>query len=318
MTRVGFLGTGIMGQPMASNLARAGIPLVVWNRTAKKCEPLRDLGASVASVPSEVFRQARVIILMMIDDAAMDHALGRGTPRFAENVGDRTIVHMGTTSVEYSRALEADIRAAGGRYVEAPVSGSRKPAEAGQLVAMIAGETAGVEEVRPLLKPMCQDVFDCGQVPNGLMMKFAVNLFLITMVTGLTEAFHFARQQGLDLQTLEAVLNAGPMASNVSRIKAGKLVHSDFEVQASITDVLKNNRLIAEASRAAGIASPLLEVCHALYGETLALGHAQQDMAAVIRAIEARTGIRSAVPRGEVRATFAGAKEGWRDDHSAT
>lgn len=308
MTRVGFLGTGIMGQPMASNLARAGIPLVVWNRTAEKCEPLRDLGATVASTPSEVFRQARVFILMMIDDAAMDQALGRGTPDFTENVGDRTNVHMGTTSVEYSLGLETDIRAAGGRYVEAPVSGSRKPGEAGQLVGMLAGEAAAVEEVRPLLKPMCQDIFDCGRVPNGLMTKFAVSL--IKMVTGLTETFHFARQQGLDLQTLKAVPEAGPMASNVSRNKAEKLVNSDFEAQASIADVLKNNRLIAEASRTAGIASPLLDVWYALYGETLALGHAQQDMVAVIRAIEARTENRSDVPSRRASTNFRRSEQG--------
>jgi len=286
---VGFIGLGVMGQPMALNLARAGTKLVVWNRTAEKSETLRAAGATVAASPAELFRQARIVILMLIDTPAMDAVLGRGTPDFAANVARHTIVHMGTTSPEYSRGLEADIRAAGGHYVEAPVSGSRKPAEDRQLVAMLAGDPAAVEEVRPLLDPMCHETFVCGPVPNGLLMKLAVNLFLITMVTGLSEAFHFADRNKLDLQQLMAVLDAGPMASSVSRVKAQKLVARDFDVQASISDVFKNNRLIAAAARASNVASPLLDACHALFGETEALGQGQADMAAVIRAIEART-----------------------------
>jgi 3-hydroxyisobutyrate dehydrogenase len=286
---IGFIGLGVMGQPMALNLARAGMALVVWNRSADKSEPLRTAGARVATSAAEVFRQARVVILMLADGAAIDSALGRGTPDFGANVAQHTIVHMGTTSPEYSRGLEADIRAAGGSYVEAPVSGSRKPAEAGQLVAMLAGERATLEEVRPLLQPMCHETIICGPVPTALLMKLSVNLFLITMVTGLAEAFHFADRHGLDLQQFLAVLDAGPMASSVSRVKALKLVARDFAVQASISDVLKNNRLIAEAAREAHLASPLLDVCHALYGETVAMGHGQADMAAVVRAIEART-----------------------------
>lgn len=287
----GFIGLGVMGQPMALNLARAGMPLVVWNRTAERCKPLAAAGAAVAESPAEVFRQARVVILMLATEAAIDMVLGRGTGGFETNVRDRTIVHMGTTSPEYSRRLEADIDAVDGRYVEAPVSGSRKPAEAGRLVAMIAGNAEAVEEVRVLLGPMCHETILCGPVPGALLMKLAVNLFLITMVTGLAEAVHFAALHGLDLASLASILDAGPMASDISRIKAEKLVVRDFEVQAAITDVLKNNQLIAEAARRANIASPLLDACHALYEETEALGWGQSDMAAVVHAIEQRTSV---------------------------
>jgi len=286
---VGFIGLGVMGQPMSLNLAHAGTPLVVWNRSADKSDALRAAGATVVTSPADVFKQARVVILMLADGAAIDSILGRGTPDFSANVAQHTLVHMGTTSPGYSRGLEADVRAAGGSYVEAPVSGSRKPAEVGQLVAMLAGEPATVEAVRPLLQPMCQETIMCGPVPNALLMKLSVNLFLITMVTGLAEAVHFADRHGLDMKQFLAVLDAGPMASSVSRVKALKLVARDFAVQASISDVLKNNRLVAEAARESALASPLLDVCHALYGETVALGHGQSDMVAVLRAIEART-----------------------------
>ncbi|WP_405905671.1 MULTISPECIES: NAD(P)-dependent oxidoreductase [unclassified Streptomyces] len=286
---VGFIGLGTMGQPMALNLARAGTALLVWNRTAARAEPLRAAGAEVASRPAEVFERARIVFLMLADGTAIDEALGRGTPDFAGRVAGHTVVHMGTTSPEYSRGLEADIREAGGRYAEAPVSGSRVPAEAGQLVAMLAGDAVAAEEVRPLLGPMCQETFDCGPVPNALLMKLSVNLFLITLVTGLSEAFHFADRQGLDRKLFLEVLGAGPMSSAVSRMKAPKLLERDFAVQATVRNVLVNNQLIAEAARKSGLASPLLDVCHALFEETVALGHGGSDMAAVLHAIEART-----------------------------
>ncbi|MFF4650851.1 NAD(P)-dependent oxidoreductase [Streptomyces sp. NPDC001380] len=286
---VGFVGLGVMGQPMALNLARAGTPLVVWNRTPGACEPLRAAGAAVAASPAEVFARARTVLLMLADGAAADAVLGRGTPAFAANVAGHVVVSTGTAPPGYSRALEADIRAAGGSYVEAPVSGSRGPAEAGQLVAMLAGEPAAVEEVRPLLAPVCRESFVCGPVPGALLMKLSVNLFLITMVTGLTEAFHFADRHGLDTRQFAAVLAAGPMASSVSTAKTPKLTERDFTVQAAARDVLYNNRLIAEAARASGLASPLLDVCHTLFGEAVAQGHGGSDMVAVLRAIEART-----------------------------
>jgi 3-hydroxyisobutyrate dehydrogenase len=120
-------------------------------------------------------------------------------------------------------------------------------------------------------------------------MKLAVNLYLITMVTGLAEAAHFADRSGLDLEQFAAVLDAGPMASSVSRAKIAKLVGRDFVVQAAAADVLKNNQLVAAAARGAEIASPLLDACHALFRETVEQGHGGLDMAAVVHAIECRS-----------------------------
>lgn len=286
---IGFIGIGVMGLPMALNLARAGTPLWVWSRSPEKCEPLRAAGAQLAASAAEVFQNTPVVLLMLANEPAMDETLQRGTPAFGALVHDHTIVHMGTTSPAYSRALEQDILAAGGRYVEAPVSGSRKPAEAGQLVGMLAGDAASVAAVQPLLAPICHTSFACGAVPSALLMKLSVNLFLITMVTGLCEASHFAARQGLDMELFRSVLDAGPMASNVSQVKLAKLVARDFEVQAAIHDVLKNNQLVAQAARDAQVASPLLDVCHALFAQTASMGLGQADMVAVVQAIEQRT-----------------------------
>jgi 3-hydroxyisobutyrate dehydrogenase len=286
---IGFIGLGAMGEAMALNLVKSGTPLVVWNRTPAKAQTLAAVGAELADEAADVFAHSQTVILMLADSRAMDTVLARGDRAFADRVKGRTVVHMGTTSPAYSRGLETDIRSAGGRYVEAPVSGSRRAAEAGQLVAMLAGEADAIVDVRPVLAPMCRETIVCGLVPNALLMKLSVNLFLISLVTGLAEAVHFAENNGLDLKQLLAVLDAGPMASDVSRVKAPKLVGRDFAVQAAISNVLENNRLIAEVAREAGIASPLLDVCHSLYTETLALGLGEADMVAVLKAIEARS-----------------------------
>jgi 3-hydroxyisobutyrate dehydrogenase len=286
---IGFIGLGLMGRPMALNLARSGTPLVVWNRTAAKCAELKAAGARVAASPAEVFAEADVVILMLSGADVIDLVLRRGTPGFAALVARHTIVHMGTTAPSYSLGLETDVRAAGGAYVEAPVSGSRTPAESGDLVAMLAGDPDATAAVRPLLAPMCRQATVCGPVPNALLMKLAVNLYLITMVTGLAEAIHFAERHGLDMRQLLDVLDAGPMASPVSRVKALKLVEQDFAAQAAAADVLMNNRLVAAAARSMRVASPLLDVCHELFDEAVALGHGECDMIAVVRAIEHRT-----------------------------
>jgi len=286
--RLGFVGLGLMGEPMAVNLVRAGVPLTVWNRTSGKDVELRALGAQIAMSPDEVFDECDVVFAMLADEAALDAVLGRRPVGFDRRIEGHTLVHMGTTTPGYSAGLDAAVRAAGGSYVEAPVSGSRLPAQRGELVAMLAGEPAAIESVSPWLAPMCRQSVVCGAVPNALSMKLAVNLYLITMVVGLTEAVQLARASGLDLRALAAVLDAGPMASDVSTVKLGKLLDADFSAQAAAADVLKNSELVAAATRAAGVASPLLEASRDLYGETVALGHGAADMIVVIRALEAR------------------------------
>lgn len=285
----GFIGLGAMGEPMALNAARAGTGLLVWNRSPGRYATLVTAGAEVAEDVRDVFARCDTVFLMLADDKAMDSVLARDSAEFASRVRSRTLIATATTAPSYSKALEADVRAAGGHYVEAPVSGSRGPAQAGQLVAMLAGEPEPVAQAKALMQPMCRQIAVCGAVPGGLTMKLAVNIFLITMVTGLAEAMHFGERLGLDLEQLGSVLAAGPMASTVSTTKAAKLLAQDFAVEAAISNVFENNRLIAAQARLAGIASPLLDVCHALYGEALALDLAGADMVAVIRALEQRT-----------------------------
>jgi 3-hydroxyisobutyrate dehydrogenase len=153
---------------------------------------------------------------------------------------------------------------------------------------MLAGDPPSVAEVQPLLRPMCAQTFVCGAVPRALLTKLAVNLYLITMVTGLAEATHFAERNDLDLDLFRRIVDAGPMSSSVSRVKLAKLVAKDFAVQASITDVAMNASLVAQAARDAHVASPLLDAANALFAEAVELGVGGLDMAAVIEAIAKR------------------------------
>ena len=286
---VGFIGLGVMGRPMAANLLRAGVELVVWSRTTAHCAGAVAAGADLATSADDVFARCHVVLTMLATEEATDAVLARGTNRFTALVRERIVVQMGATSPEYSAGLGADVTAAGGAYVEAPVSGSRVPAERGELIGMLAGPPAARDEVRPLLAPMCREVVDCGAVPGALTMKLAVNLYLVTTVAALAEAVHFAQRQGVDLDAFVGILAAGQTASPISRIKATKLRQRDFDVQAAIADVRKNSRLVAEAARAAGIAAPITDLADRLYAETVQLGYGHEDMAAVVRALEART-----------------------------
>lgn len=311
---VGFAGLGIMGRPMAANLLASGVDLVVWNRSPGPAADLADLGAAVARDVDDLFARCRVVILMLATEEAIDAVLGRdgsadgsadspAPSRFAARVAGRIVVQMGTVTPGYSRRLADDIAAAGGSYVEAPVSGSRGPATEGTLVAMLAGPPAAVAEIEPLVDAVSAQRFACGDVPAALTMKLAVNTFLITMVTGLAEAFHFAETTGADPRVLRDVLDAGPMASVVSRGKAAKLVDGDLSPQAAIADVLKNATLIEDAARAAGAAHPLMAVCRRLFAETADAGRGGEDMAAVVTALEAR----AAGGAGTARAAAAAA-----------
>jgi 3-hydroxyisobutyrate dehydrogenase len=288
-SHIGFLGLGLMGEPIALNLARAGVPLLVWNRTAERTEPLRAAGATVAATADDVFADSEIVIAMLAHAEAIDEVLGRRTPRFTALMRDRTFVHMGTTAPAYSAALGAEIAAAGGAYVEAPVSGSRVPAQRGELAGMVAGKPADVARVRPLLRHVCSEIVECGAVPNALTTKLAVNIFLITLVTGLAESFHFAAESGLDLAAFARVLDSGPMASAVSRLKLDKLLRRDFGAQAALADVLQNNVLIREAAAASGIATPLIETCRDLFAEATQLAIGAEDMVGVVHAHESRT-----------------------------
>ncbi|MFN3352590.1 MAG: NAD(P)-dependent oxidoreductase, partial [Brevundimonas sp.] len=282
---LGFVGIGLMGAPMARNLLRAGYRLRVWNRTVAKAEALVAEGAESAASAREVLTNSRITIMMLLNEEATDAALQRSGDGISIDLADRLVINMGTFRPDYVAGLARDVTRAGGLYLDAPVSGSKGPAEAAQLVGMIAGDARGLDIAEPILSAMCAKVFRCGDAPNATRMKLAVNHYLVAMVASLSEAAHLAASAGLDLELFSEVLNAGPMRSAVSEAKIRKLVDRDFAAQASITDVVKNAELVSGFARSSGVASPLLDQAEQLFRETLEAGHGADDMVAVVRAL---------------------------------
>ena len=287
---VGLLGLGAMGEPMAKNLLNAGARLTVWNRTPEKAHTLAEAGAEVGTSPHDVFTACRIVVAMLLDEEALDAVLGRKEPGFAARMEGRTLVNMATVMPAYSEELEADIRAAGGRYVEAPVMGTRAPAEQGRLVGLVSGAETHVDEIMDLLAPMCTRVIRCGPIGTALRLKLATNLLLIDCVTGLAEAVHFAERSGVDLALFADALDGSPMDSPVLKLKMGKLLARDYSRQGAVEVVLRNSDLVRRSAEELGVATPLLELCGSLYGQAVALGLGEKDMIAVVAAFAHRAG----------------------------
>nr|WP_047167066.1 NAD(P)-dependent oxidoreductase [Sphingomonas sp. Y57] len=288
--RLGFAGLGLMGMPMAANLCRSGAHVTVYNRSPEKAAALVALGARQARRPADLFAAADAAILMLADDAAVDAVLDRGGPGFADHVRGRLIINMGTHAPGWSRQLARDVAVAGGTFVEAPVSGSRGPAEAGDLIAMLAGPPEAVAKAKAILAPMCRELVPVGDVPSAMALKMAVNLYLVGSVAVLSEAAHFAARSGVDLTHLAAVIGEGPLGSSVARAKLAKMIGRDFTPQAAIRDVVKNARLIAESAATAGADAPLLDISRSRFELALATGDGELDMAAVLSTYE-RSGV---------------------------
>lgn len=283
--RVAFLGLGRMGEPMAARLVDAGVDLLVWNRSAPAAARLAAAGARVAGSADQAVAGADVVLLMLADGRVVHEVLRPQDPGFAARMSGRLVVNLGTVAPSASRRLHHRLAEVGARYVEAPVSGSRGPAMAGDLVIMVGGGGDDVRVAEPLLAPLAREIVRCGPVPCALEMKLAVNTFLITMVAGLAEAFAYGEQRGVDPALLARILDAGPMASAVSRGKLAKLLAADVSAQAAVRDVREICRLILQSGAEAGASLPLTRASEALLGRAEALGLGTADMIAMVRAL---------------------------------
>ena len=267
---------------MATRLVEAGVNPLLWNRSANALSPFRST-AGIAPSAEAMIVQSDVVILMLGDDDAVTDVLGLDNEHQSARLAGRIVVNMGTGAPEASLAFEQAVAAAGGTYLEAPVSGSRGPAEAGQLLAMVAGGRPDQRAiVRQILEPLCKASVDAGPIPNGLRLKLAVNLYLVTSVAALAEAFHFGDRLGIDRTLLADLISAGPMASDVSSGKARKMAARDFSAQAAIRDVHKNCRLVADAAKKAGASTPMLSEALALFAARDREDGPAVDMASVI------------------------------------
>lgn len=281
--RLGFAGLGIMGAPMALNLLRGGHELAVWNRTPAACEPLVAEGATRAPSPAALAASCDVTFAMLADPAAA-LAVACGPGGIAEGLdGGRGYVDMSTVDPGTSAGIAAAVTRSGGRFLEAPVSGSRQPAEQGRLVIMAAGDRSLYDESGPLLDLMGKDRLYLGEAGRAARLKLVVNQVMGGMMASLAEGLVLARAAGLEPADLLTVLDAGALANPMFRGKGPRMLAGDFAVAFPLRHMAKDLRLAREAAAQADLGQPVAEAAHEAFARALAAGDGDLDFSAVLR-----------------------------------
>ncbi|KAM0227363.1 hypothetical protein ACHAPO_011610 [Fusarium lateritium] len=266
-----------MGTPMALNLARK-YSLTVWNRSPSKYPLLRQAGANIADTPRQLVKDTDVIFTMVSNDTAFKSVLDSG---FKDVLRGKILINTSSVSIDFSKYIADEVHRAGGQFIEMPVSGSKVPAEQGQLIAMIAGDRIVAESIMPIVEPITKEAVYCGEIGMGLKTKYAVNLYTITTTAALAESMALARAQNIDIEAFGQVLNAGPLASAYSKIKMAKMISQDWSTQASITDCYTITQLIDSAAASINAKTPLIHLTGLLYKEAVDKGLGDRDIIAV-------------------------------------
>lgn len=237
MNKIGFMGLGTMGLPMAINAAKAGLDLMVYNRTGSKAGPVLQAGAKAADSPEALLDWSEALVMMLTGPQAMEETLGVLLSRKPELFKGKLVVNMGTNPPSYAKDLEGRLQAVGAAFVDSPVFGSKEPAEQGALIVLASGPVGALERMAPLYDAVGDKTINCGEVPKASMMKLAVNLVTVAAGEGLAEGVHFAQKGGLDLQTFLGLILNGPVGNAFFAMKAEKYLKEDYSEQASIGTV---------------------------------------------------------------------------------
>lgn len=281
--KLGFLGLGLMGRPMALNLVRGGHAVTVWNRTEAACAPLREAGAAVAALPAAVTAACDITFAMLADpDAARSVACGPGGA--CEGlVAGRGYVDMSTVDPATALAVAAAVNGRGGRFLEAPVSGSRQPAEQGTLVIMAAGDRALYDEAAPALDLLGSRRLYLGEAGRAARLKLVVNQVMGGMMASFCEGLALAGSAGLEPEQVLEVLDAGALANPMFRGKGPRMLAGDFAVAFPLKHMAKDLRLARELAGAAGAGQPVAAAVAGAFARALAAGDGDLDFSALLR-----------------------------------
>jgi len=267
--RVNLLGAGIMGAPMARNLAAAGHEVRVWNRTRSKAEAL---GLEVLDAPTA--EGADVLITMLSDGAAVESVM-QGVALEAGQVWWQSST-VGVAATERLAGMAGDAR-----FVDGPVLGTREPAEQGKLTVLASGP--GREKLGPVFEPVAAKVVDLGDgIGTGTRLKLVLNLWIVTLVEGVAETIALAEGLGLDPQLFLDIIDGAPMGSPYAKLKGKAMIERDFEPSFPLALAAKDAGLVDEAARAAGLDLPLPAAIRDQMAKAIAAGHGDEDLAATI------------------------------------
>ena len=243
MRKIGFIGLGIMGTAMAKNLIRAGFEVTVWNRSATKYAEMIALGATQGATPRDVMKLCDATFTMVSDPAAAE-AIFFGPDGILEGIdAGKGYIDMSTVDAATSQKIGNAVAKAGGRFLEAPVSGSKKPAEDGTLIILAAGDRSLYDEALPAFEKMGKKTLYLGQIGQGANMKLVVNMIMGGMMAIFGEALDLGRQAGLSASDILDVIDAGAMANPMFRLKGDLIIKDIFTAAFPLKHMQKDLRL---------------------------------------------------------------------------
>ena len=277
--RVAVLGTGIMGSAMARNLVSAGLRTTVWDRSSTATAPLSDAGALVAASPAEAVHDAQVVITMLptadvVTSVIFDSGVAEALPGGAAWAQMGTIGLAETTAISSRLGeLRPDVM-----FVDAPVSGSKGPAEAGQLLILASGPPAAAAAVRPVFSAIGRRTVWLGEAGQGSRMKLAVNAYMSILIEGVAEALELAGQLGIDDSKLAEAIEGGPLDAPIADAKLHKMERGDFAPEFPLEWALKDVDLAISA--AGDDELPLLAALSRQWHAAVDAGHGREDVSA--------------------------------------
>ena len=278
--RVAVLGTGIMGAPMARNLAGAGLEVRAHNRTRERAEPLAGHGVTVADSPAEAVEGAGVVVTMLSDGAAV----GAVTDGLAFPEG-AVWAQMSTVGLEATERLAARAAEAGAGFVDAPVLGTKAPAEQGKLIVLAAGPAEGRERCAPVFEAVGARTVALGDEPGaGTAMKLVLNTWLLALIEGLAESVTLAERLGVDPAAFLEIIDGGPLGPPYAMMKGTMMIERSYEPSFPLVLAAKDAGLALDAAAASGLELPALRAIRAQLEKAVEQGHGDADMAAAVEA----------------------------------
>lgn len=278
---IGFIGLGIMGSRMAENLIDSGYELIVHNRSKEKAARLLQKGAKWADSPKEVAQQSDVILTMLATPRAVE-AVTLGKHGFLPHFPKGSIwVDCSTVDPAFTRKMAEESAKRGIRFLDAPVAGSKIPAEKGELVFFVGGRKEDLEEVLPLLNAMGKAIHHQGENGKGTSMKLVVNLMLAASMAAFAEAVTLGEALGLDKETVVNTLLNGPTTAPFLNGKKEHILRNHFATEFPLEHMQKDLQLIAQSAYENNVSLPLANVAKELYGLAKQYGWGQKDFSAI-------------------------------------
>ena len=286
MDRIGFVGLGTMGAAMAANLARAGFPLTVWNRTPGRAGDLVALGATEAKTPAGVARNAELVVTCVSDTPDVEDVLF-GLDGIAAGAKRGTLViDCSTISPSATKAFGQRLAEQGNiRLIDAPVSGGSEGAQKGTLTIFVGGDVADVARARPVLEGMGKTITHLGPLGSGQAAKAVNQVILAGAYLGVAEGIVLAIKAGLDPDQLVGALSGGAARSWVLENRSGRMIANEYPLGFKVALHRKDLGIALELARQVGATLPVAALCEQLETGLVAQGHADEDMSAIARTI---------------------------------